>query len=121
MSVSVIVAYAKDNLDKATIGLTLANAALDDGEAVSVIFASEGVRLTVVGYTDDMDNGQPFKPVQTLLDEILAKGGRLHVCTPCMKKRGIGEDQILRHERLRFITGADLIRVVRSTDRTIQL
>ena len=36
MSVCVMVAYGKDGVDKATISFTLANAALDLGEAVRI-------------------------------------------------------------------------------------
>lgn len=121
MGVCVIVAYAKDNVDKATIGFTLAVAARDLGEMVSVILASEGVRLAVPGYADDLNNGEPFKPLKVLMDDLLAKGGTLHVCTPCMKKRGIAEAQVLKHSAVRLIAGADVIRILKETDRSIQL
>ena len=119
MSVCVLVAYAKDNVDKATVGLTLANAALANGEPVSVIFASEGVRLAVRGYADDMNNGEPFKPVKQLLGELTRGGAELNVCTPCMKKRGITESAIT--PGMRFIAGPDVIRILKATDRSIQL
>lgn len=121
MSLCVLVAYAKDHVDKATIGFTLAHAALDAGEAVSVILASEGVRLGVTGYADDMNNGEPFQPMRQLIDGLLSKGGALHVCTPCMKKRGIAEQNIVKHPSVRFIAGADVIRILKETDRSIQL
>lgn len=119
MTLCVLVAYAKENVDKATIGLTLANAGLEGGDQASVIFTSEGVRLAVKGYADGLDNGQPFQPVKTLLTEIARKGGRLHVCTPCMKKRGIAEADILAG--IELIDGAGLIRLVKAADRNIQL
>ena len=119
MSFCVIVAYAKDNIDKATIGFTLASAALDSKEKVSIILASEGVRLAVKGYADDITNGEPFKPMRHLIDEVLEKGGLIHVCTPCMQKRGIKEEHILA--RMRLIAGSDVIRILKITERSIQL
>lgn len=121
MSVCVIVAYAKDNVDKATIGFTLANAARGLGEPVSVILASEGVRLAVPGYADDLNNGEPFKPLKVLMDDLLANGGTLHVCTPCLKKRGIPDTQVLKHPGVHLIAGSDVIRILKETERSIQL
>lgn len=121
MSYCVLVAYGKENVDKATIGFTLANAALEAGEAVRVILASEGVRLAVKGYAEDLDNGEPFKPMRELLRAFLDGGGELNVCTPCMKKRGLSEGEILEHPRRRFIAGPDVLRILKETDRSIQL
>jgi len=36
MKLAAIIAYAKDNVDKATVGLTLVHAALESGHAVRV-------------------------------------------------------------------------------------
>ncbi len=121
MSVCVMVTYAKDDVDKATIGLTLAHAALEVGEKVRVILASEGVRLAVRGYADDMNNGEPFKPMPELLRGLLDRGGELNVCTPCMKKRGIAEANLIVHANRRLIAGSDVIRILQETDRSIQL
>jgi predicted peroxiredoxin len=119
VKLAAIVAYAKDNLDKTTIGLTLVNAALDAGHKVRLILASEGVRLTVKGYADDMDNGAPFKPVKDLLAAILQKGGEINVCTPCMKKRGLEEGQMI--SGVRFIAGPDVIAILHDCEKTLQL
>ena len=119
MSFCVVVSYAKDNIDKATVGLTLANAALDIEEQVSVVFTSEGVRLAVKGYADGIDNGEPFKPMKQLIRQVLEKGGELKVCTPCMQKRGLRESDMI--EGVDVIGGLDVIRVLKRADRSIQL
>ncbi len=121
MSLCVIVAYGKDHVDKATIGFTLANAALDVGEKVRVILASEGVHLAVKGYAEGINNGEPFKPMPELLKGFLDRGGELNVCTPCMKKRGITEADLLTHANRHLIAGPDVIRILNETDRSIQL
>ncbi|MCH7761478.1 DsrE family protein [candidate division TA06 bacterium] len=119
MRICVVVAYSKDNVDKATIGFTLANAALESGEKLSVILVSEGVRLVVKGYADDINNGEPFKPMKPLIEEVLEKGGEINVCAPCMKKRGIQEKDLLGN--LKLIAGPDVIRILKESDRSIQL
>ena len=119
MSFCVIVAYGKEQVDKATIGFTLANAALDLREKVSVALAGEGVWLAFKGYADELDNGSPFKPLNELIREFLDKGGVLNVCTPCMQKRGIKDTYVLDGARL--ISGSDLIRILKEADRSIQL
>lgn len=119
MKLAAIVAYAKDNIDKATVGFTLIHAALDAGHHVKVALASEGVRLAVKGYSEDINNGPPFKPLKQLLEGVLQKGGEIHVCTPCMKKRNLEEkDMILG---VRFIAGPDLIAILDHCDKSLQL
>jgi uncharacterized protein len=119
MTYAIVVAYAQDNLDKATIGLTLAKAALEGGHRVRLVLTSEGVRLTVKGYADDLSNGPPFLPVKDLLDLLIGRGAEINVCTPCMAKRGLGEDQMI--PGVVFIDGAGFVRIVGETERTIQL
>lgn len=119
MSVCVIVAYGKDNLDKATVGLTWAAAVLESGDELSIILASEGVRLAVQGYAETMHNGEPFQPVSQLLSGLLEKGGSINVCVACLKKRKIAESDLLPGCRL--ISGADVIRIVKRSGRSIQL
>jgi predicted peroxiredoxin len=119
MKLAAIVAYAKDNVDKATIGFTLINAALDAGHTVRVALASEGVRLTVKGYADDIQNGAPFKPMKELLQETFQKGGEINVCTPCMKKRGLEQKDMI--PGVQFIDGAGLIAILKDCDKTLQL
>lgn len=120
MSLCVIVTHAKDDVDRATIAFTLANAALDSGERVAIVLASEGVRLAVKGYADSLNNGEPFKPLKSLMTEVLTKGAQLNVCTPCMKKRSIRDEEILHHTNVRLIAGADVIRILKQTDRSLQ-
>lgn len=119
MTYAIVIAYAKDNLDKATIGLTLAKAAIEGGHRVRIILTSEGVHLTVNGYADDMNNGPPFLPVHDLIALLLAKGGEISVCTPCMAKRGLEQKHMVPD--VLFIDGAGFVRIVGESERTIQL
>ncbi|GMV94820.1 MAG: hypothetical protein AMXMBFR82_45980 [Candidatus Hydrogenedentota bacterium] len=115
----IVVAYADDNVDKATISLTLANAALSEGDSVSVILMSEGVRLAVSGHADTLNNGEPFKPVAELISGVAGNGGELCVCMPCLKNRGVSEEDI--DPRFTRIGGTDVLRILRESERVLQL
>jgi uncharacterized protein len=120
MTYAIVIAYAKDNVDKTTIGFTLAKAALEGGHTVRLVLTSEGVRVTVAGYADDINNGPPFLPLAELLRLVLAApGGEINVCTPCMAKRGLTQEQMIAG--VKFIDGAGFVRIVGETERSIQL
>jgi len=119
MKLAAIIAYGKENIDKATIGFTLVNAALGEGHTVRIILAAEGVLLAKQGYADDINNGEPFKPLKELMDGALSDGAELNVCLPCMKKRGLEEKDML--QGLRFIVGSDVIKILEETDKSLQL
>lgn len=119
MKLAAIIAYAKDNIDKATVGFTLVNAALDSGHKVRVVLASEGVRLAVKGYADDIHSGEPFKPLKQLMEDALKKGAEINVCTPCMKKRNLAENEMI--PGVRFIAGAELVAILDDCDKSLQL
>jgi uncharacterized protein involved in oxidation of intracellular sulfur len=119
MKFCIIVGYADDDVDKATIGLTLANAALEEGDSATVVLMSEGVRLAVSGHADTLNNGEPFKPVAELLSGIAGKGGTLCVCMPCLRNRGVAEEEI--DPRFKQIAGADVIRIMKESERVLQL
>ena len=119
MTYAIVVAYAKDNLDKTTIAFTLAKAALEAGHTVRLVLTSEGVRVTVKGFADDMNNGPPFLPLPELITLVLAKGAQINVCTPCMAKRGLEQKDMIAG--VAFIDGAGFVRIIAETDRAIQL
>jgi predicted peroxiredoxin len=119
MTYAIVVAYAKDNLDKTTIAFTLAKAALEGGHQVRLVLTSEGVRVTVKGFADDMNNGPPFLPLKELIALVQARGAEINVCTPCMAKRGLEQKDMI--DGVSFIDGAGFVRIVSETERSIQL
>src|SRR6266849_3418427 len=63
-----------DDPDRATVAMVIANAAVASGKNTMVFLSSEGVRLAVKG---------------------VAAGGAFWVCSPCFKKRGYGEGDLI--------------------------
>jgi predicted peroxiredoxin len=76
------------NHDKATVGFTLANAALATGMRVAVFLASDGVDLSRER-AGELAHVRPFKPIADLIEEFVRKGGIVWASSPCRENRGV--------------------------------
>ena len=56
---------------------------------------SDGVWAAVKGEAEKVNEDDPFAPLKDLMDKFVGGGGRLYICSPCMKKRGIDENQLI--------------------------
>lgn len=108
-SFCVSISYAKDNIDKATVGFVVANAAAGSDQDTTVFLSSEGVHLATRGYADDMHE-DGFAPLKELIDSFVDAGGQIWVCSPCFKKRGYDEDQLI--EGTTIVGGAKLVELL---------
>lgn len=97
---------AKNDTDKATVAFVVANAALGSEQETLVFLSTEAVRLAIKGYADDMHE-EGFAPLKQLMDNYIAGGGQLFVCSPCFKKRGLDETQLI--EGAQIVGGAKLV------------
>lgn len=91
---------AKDNSDKATVAFVVANAAVASNKETVVFLSTEGVRLAAAGYANDIHE-EGFASLSQLMDSFAAAGGKIYVCSPCFKKRGLDEN--------RLVTGAVIV------------
>ena len=85
---------AKDNPDKATVAFVVANAAVASDKEVVVFLSTEGVRLGVKGYADDVAE-EGFAPLKDLMTNFAAAGGKIYVCSPCFKRRKLDETNLV--------------------------
>lgn len=85
---------AKNDSDKATVAFVVANAALGSDQETMVFLSVEGVHLAVKDYADDIHE-EGFMPLKELLSSFLEAGGKLYVCSPCLKRRGYDETSLL--------------------------
>src|SRR6476646_8298825 len=85
---------AKDNPDKATVAFVVANAAAASDQATVVFLSTEGVRLAVRGYADDVAE-EGFAPLKDLIASFAAAGGKIFVCSPCFKRRKLDETALV--------------------------
>ena len=102
----VSITHAKDNTDKATVGFVVANAALGSGKETMVFLSTEGVRLAVDRYADDIHE-EGFAPLKQLMGDFAANGGVMYVCSPCFKKRGLDEGKLVAGAKV--VGGAKLV------------
>jgi predicted peroxiredoxin len=105
-SFCVSLTHAKNDPDKATVAFVVANAALGSGQNTMVFLSTEGVRLGVKGYADDIRE-EGFAPLKELMSNFAAAGGLIYVCSPCFKKRGLDENALV--EGAKIVGGAKLV------------
>lgn len=98
--------HAKDDPDRATVGLVLAGAAAASGQEAVLFLSVEGVRLAVRGYADGIHE-EGFAPLRDLIAAFVEAGGRIWVCSPCFKKRGLDEAELIPGATM--IGGAKLV------------
>ncbi|MFA7281205.1 MAG: DsrE family protein [Sterolibacterium sp.] len=98
--------YAKNDTDKSTVAFVIANAALGSDQETLVFLSTEAVRLSVKGYADDIHE-EGFAPLKQLMDNYIAAGGTLFVCSPCFKKRALDESQLINGAQI--VGGAKLV------------
>jgi uncharacterized protein len=102
----VSLSYAKDNPDKATVAFVVANAAAASNQQTLVFLSIEGVRLSQKGYADDIRE-EGFAPLKDLMESFVKAGGSIYVCSPCFKKRGLNEGNLVAGATI--VGGAKLV------------
>lgn len=102
----VSISSAKNDTDKATVGFVIANAAVASDKETVVFLSIEGTRLSQKGYADDIHE-EGFAPLKDLMDNFAAAGGTIYVCSPCFKKRGLDEDNLVAGAKI--VGGAKLV------------
>jgi predicted peroxiredoxin len=91
----VTITECKTNEDKATVGFVVANAALGSDKDTMVFLSADGIWAAVKGEMDKVAVGEPFAPLKDLVTKFTSNGGKILVCTPCMKKRKVTEDMLV--------------------------
>jgi uncharacterized protein len=86
--------HAADDPDRATVAWVIANAALASGKDTMVFLSNDGVRVGFVGGADDIHQ-DGFAPLAELIATFGAGGGRILICTPCAKTRGLDSSPLV--------------------------
>jgi uncharacterized protein len=105
-SFCVSITHSKDDTDKATVGFVVANAAVASDKDTMVFLSTEGVRLAQKGFADDIHE-TGFAPLKELMENFVKAGGKIYVCSPCFKKRGLAEDKLVSGATI--VGGAKLV------------
>ena len=90
----IICTYGGENPVKATLPFVMATAAQASDVEVVVILQSNAVVLAKVGEAEK-SSAKGFVPVKELIDTYISLGGRLLLCSPCLKERNIGKEELI--------------------------
>lgn len=94
-SFCVMINNSHENGDSTTVGFVVANAALGSEKDTMVFLSADGAWIAKKGEAEKISVGEPFAPLKELVDKFVKGGGRILVCAPCMKKRGITEADMI--------------------------
>ena len=83
-----------DNQEKATLPFVIATAALTVDVEVVMILQGAAVMLAKKGMTDHVQ-ASGFLPLKKLVQDFIDLGGRILLCSPCIKERNIAPKDII--------------------------
>ncbi|MGE5190148.1 MAG: DsrE family protein [Gemmatimonadota bacterium] len=90
----VIATAGGEDPDRATLPFVVANAAMAMDVGCTVILQANAVTLAVKGAFDKVQ-GIGFPPLKDLAASFFAQGGKILLCTPCIKGRNIAPDTLV--------------------------
>ncbi len=90
----IIATHGGENPELASLPFVLGNAALAMETQVIVILQSTGVTLAHKGCYEHVF-AAGLDPLKKLVDTFAEMGGKIWVCSPCIKERQITEDMLI--------------------------
>lgn len=90
----IISTIGDENPEKATLPFVLATAAQASDVDVVVILQSNAVVLAKHGEAETV-NAKDFMPLKDLLEAYVSSGGKLLICSPCLKARTISKEELI--------------------------
>jgi len=101
--------HSVDDVDRTSVAMVVAGASVASDQKTTVFLSSEGTRLAARGVADDLHE-EGFAPLSQLVADYVEAGGTFLVCSPCAKKRGIGETDLI--EGASIVGGASLVKLL---------
>ncbi|MHB1024995.1 MAG: DsrE family protein [Desulfobacteria bacterium] len=102
----IIGTHGGEDPDRASLPFVVANAAMAMDVKTTVILQGEAVTLAVKGAGRNTQ-GIGFPPLKELMASYFGQGGKLLLCTPCVKGRNIAADTLV--EEASLIAGARVV------------
>lgn len=91
----VIVASRGHDDERATVSWTIANGGLTAGLQVTMFMVSSAIDLIRKGAVDHVRMNPFDPPMKELIENFVARGGKILVCPPCAKVRGYSEEDLI--------------------------
>lgn len=118
---AIILSNCENDSEKVGIALNLANSAAHKGKTTTLILMHDATWLGTKSYHKNgkLQLPKPFKDWKELFNNFLTEGfGQLLLCTSCLKKRDIEDDDII--EQGIKIQGPDVIDIIDNVDKVLQ-
>jgi predicted peroxiredoxin len=112
----IMVTHGPDEPELATIPFVMAGAAVASDVEVVMGFQADGVRLLEQGVPETVSVAE-FAPLAGLLDSVREFGGKLLVCGPCVKNRGIAAEDLV--EGAEIVAGARFVAEITSATNSL--
>ncbi len=90
----VSITHGKNDLNKATAGFKVANAALASGRVTAVLLNIEGAYLGSKNFADDLQE-EGFAPLVEQMDQFLEDGGIIWVSRSCFEKCNLSKEDLI--------------------------
>ncbi len=90
----IMITHGPEEPELATIPFAMAGAAVASDVDVVLGFQGDGCLLVKKGVAETVVAPE-FAPLGPLLETIQELGGKLLVCSPCVKSRGLSEDDLV--------------------------
>ncbi len=90
----IISTIGDENPEKASLPFVLATAAQASDVEVVVILQASSVVLAKKGEAEKI-HAQDFMPLKELIDAYISLGGKLNLCSPCLKARNITKEDLI--------------------------
>ena len=90
----IVSTHADEDAERAILPFVMGIGALASEADVLIALQSNAVHLATKGYARHLRH-EGFPPFEELLEAFLELGGRLVACTPCLKSRSIGDDELI--------------------------
>ncbi len=107
---------AGEQAERVLTAFALANIGVSMEHEVTVMVFGEATRLVYRGYAETVHSAERL-PLDKLINDFLAGGGRILVCLPCIKARKVGTDQLI--EGVEATTGTVVNDVILEADKVI--
>lgn len=102
-----------------TLAFAMGTNAASKGKNVVLALLSHAVAVAQKGYADKIAIGDPFPPLKDLLPAFLEAGGKVKVCSACMKHNGVKEEDLI--EGAEIINADYVVDALLSADKSFQL
>lgn len=98
--------HSVDDPDRTSVAMVVAGASVASDQTTTVFLSSEGTHLAKTGVAETLHE-EGFAGLGELVSSYVAAGGRFLVCSPCAKKRGIGDEDLI--DGATIVGGATLV------------